>query len=121
MNQDLDGLDISGRSYDHNREFHGHWTSEATSVDVRKGQLIFTYEFEVLSRPGPLRGVSTFLFRRGASHKAPDALSGFAHDLNDNKRIYVHEEKLSDEYLSWDQALEKAVEKFSWRHTGIEL
>jgi hypothetical protein len=65
--QDLDGLVMRGRSYTYQQQFHGHWTSEATAIDVRRGRLIYTYELNVVSRIGPLHGVTTFLFQRSAS------------------------------------------------------
>ncbi len=111
--QDLDGLVITGRSYDSTLREHGYWESEAAAVDARKGKLIFTYKFDVLTQKSSLFGIHTSLLSRGSAHKAPTALSGFAHDLNDATRIAVHSQKLSDDLLEWEHALEEAARRFS--------
>lgn len=111
--QDLDGLVISGHSYSINQNLHGQWTSEATSVDARRGRLIYTYSFEVGSRSITLDGICTLQFDRSASYEAPYSLTGYAHDLNDLKRIEVNEVKVSDALLTWQKALEHAVERFA--------
>lgn len=111
--QDLDSLTITGRSFNIALREHGYWESEAASVDARKGKLIFTYKFDVLSRKESLFGIHTSLLSRGASHMAPTALSGFAHDLNDATRIAVHSEKISNELLGWDTALKEASVRFT--------
>lgn len=111
--QDLDSLSITGRSYNAAQREHGYWESEAASVDPRKGKLIFTYKFDVLTRKDSLFGIHTSLLARSAAHSAPTALSGFAHDLNDAARIAVHSEKLSDELVVWDVALKEAVNRFA--------
>lgn len=113
FDQDLDGLVINGRSYMDNRQLHGQWTSEATSVDARSGRLIYTYSFDVGSRSITLDGICTFQFDRSASYNAPHSITGYAHDLNDPTRIAVHEVKISDALLSWDEALTLAVERFT--------
>lgn len=112
--QDLDGLVITGRSYDaaQQRE-HGYWESEAATVDARKGKLIFTYKFDVLTRQSSLFGIHTSLLARSSAHDAPNALSGFAHDLNDKTRIAVHSQKLSDSLLEWEPALREAATRFA--------
>ena len=112
FDQDLDGLVINGRSYMENRQLHGQWTSEATSVDARTGRLIYTSSFDVVSSSTTLNGICTFQFDRSASYKAPHSITGFAHDLNDPRRITVREEKISDALLSWDEALTLAVKRF---------
>jgi len=110
--QDLDTLIVKGRSYTDQQQFHGQWTSEATSLDVLRSRLVFTYEFQVLSHASPLHGVTIFQLHRSAPHKPPIGLSGIAQDLNDLTRIHVNEEKLSDKLLPWEQALQKAAERF---------
>jgi hypothetical protein len=110
--QDLDGFVISGRSYTEQRAVHGFWSSESVSVDARRGRLVFTYSFEVVDRSQALTGIHTSLFRRPSLRTAPDAYSGFAHDLNDQQRIAVHSYKISEELLTWDDALERAVQRF---------
>jgi hypothetical protein len=112
FDQNLDGLVISGRSYTSAQQEHGYWTTEATSIDARKGRLIYTYTFDVKTRSISLSGVSTFQFERSASHKAPEAISGFAHDLSDEHRIAVHEERISDGFVAWTPALKAAVDRF---------
>jgi hypothetical protein len=111
--QDLDSLVITGRSYDSAFREHGYWESEAASVDARKGKLIFTYKFDVLTRQSSLFGIHTSLWSRRSAHSAPEALSGFAHDLNDATRIAVHSQKLSDKLIEWGPALEEAARRFS--------
>jgi hypothetical protein len=107
--QDLDGLVITGRSFDAHRREHGYWESEAASVDVKRAKLIFTYKFDVLTRQSSVFGIHTSFLARKSAHHAPTALSGFAHDLNDATRIAVHSIKVSDELEPWEAGLEKAV------------
>lgn len=111
--QDLDSLVITGRSYDSDLREHGYWESEAASVNARKGKLVFTYKFDVLTRQSSLVGIHTSLLSRRSAHSAPVALSGFAHDLNDATRIPVNSTKLSDELIEWGPALEEAARRFS--------
>lgn len=108
--QSLDGLTITGRSFTETLKDHGFWTTEATSI--RKERLTYTYSFDVITGTNSLEGITSFLFQRGAPHKGPNALSGFAHDLNDPQRIAVHEFKLSDEFLPWADALAQAKSRF---------
>ena len=112
FDQDLDGLVINGRSYDINLQLHGQWTSEATSVDARRGRLMYTYSFTVGARSIDLSGICTFQFDRSASYEAPHSITGYAHDLNDPTRIKVQEVKICNELLSWEQALKVAVKRF---------
>ena len=111
--QDMDSLVITGRSYDSALREHGYWESEAASVDARKGKLIFTYKFDVLTRQSSLFGIHTSFLSRSSAHSAPAALSGFAHDLNDATRIAVHSKKISDELVEWEPALKEAARLFS--------
>jgi hypothetical protein len=108
--QSLDGLTITGLSYNKTLKNHGFWTTEATSI--RKERLTYTYSFDVISGTGPLQGITSFLFQRAAPHKGPIALSGFAHDLNDAQRIAIQEFKLSDKLLPWADALEVAKNRY---------
>lgn len=111
--QDLDGLVITGRSFDTNQREHGYWESEAASVDAKRSKLIFTYKFDVLTRQSSLFGIHTSLLARKSAYQAPTALSGFAHDLNDATRIAVHSVKISDDLESWESGLEAAVKAFA--------
>lgn len=112
FDQDLDGLVINGRSFTGDKQLHGQWTSEATSIDARSGRLIYTYSFDVGSRSITLDGICTFQFDRTASYNAPHSITGYAHDLNDPTRIAVHEVKISDALLTWEEALTLAIERF---------
>jgi hypothetical protein len=110
--QDLDSLVITGRSYTASGKEHGYWLSEAVTIDAKRGQLIFTYSFDVITQSLPLIGIHTSLFERKATYEAPTGYSGFAHDLNDKARIAVHAKKLSNTFEPWDSALANAIERF---------
>jgi hypothetical protein len=110
--QDFHGLVVKGRSFTDQRQEHGYWTSEAATIDTRKGRLVFTYSFDVVSRSAGLAGISTLDFERSSARKPPTALSGFSHDLNDPTRIAVHAEKISDRLVGWSTALDTAARKF---------
>ncbi|PWF23956.1 hypothetical protein [Corticimicrobacter populi] len=109
FSQDLDGLVITGRSFDINLKEHGYWESEAAVVDAKRGKLIFTYKFDVLTRQISLFGIHTSFLARQAPHLPAIALSGFAHDLNDATRIAVHSRKITEDLASWDSSLQEAV------------
>jgi hypothetical protein len=111
--QNLDGLVITGRSFDATLREHGYWESESAAVDPYKGKLIFTYKFDVLAQRSSSFGIHTSLLARRSARTAPTALSGFAHDLNDSTRIAVHSQKTSDELLEWEPALKEVVRRFS--------
>jgi hypothetical protein len=113
FSQDLDGLSITGRSFDINLKEHGYWESEAAAVDAKRGKLIFTYKFDVLTRQTSLFGIHTSLLARRTPYLPASALSGFAHDLNDATRIAVHSKKISDDLAPWDTSLQEAVKLFS--------
>lgn len=110
--QDLEGLVISGRSFNAAQREHGYWESEATTIDAKRGRLVFTYKFDVLTQTSSLIGIHTSQFERTSAFSPPSSISGFAHDLNDPVRIGVHSEKLSDELMPWKDALEAAVARF---------
>ena len=113
FSQDLDSLEISGRSFTDAGREHGYWTSESVTIDARKGKLVFTYSFDVITRSSSLAGVHTSLFERKSANDAPTGISGFAHDLNDSVRVTVHSEKASEKLLPWKEALELAKKRFS--------
>lgn len=110
--QDLEGLVVTGRSFTKAKQEHGYWESESTTIDAKKGRLIFTYKFDVLTQKNSLVGIHSSLFERKSAHHAPGAISGFAHDLNDDFRIAVNSIKISNTLLPWDKALEIAEERF---------
>ncbi|WP_454563163.1 hypothetical protein [Pseudomonas sp. AIG] len=111
--QDLEGLVITGRSFTDNKQPHGYWESDSTTIDAKKGRIMFTYKFDVLSRHSSLFGIHSSLFERQSAHSPPRATSGFAHDLNDETRIAVNSIKISTSLLSWDEAYIKAESIFS--------
>lgn len=88
--QDLDSLVITGRSFTEAGKEHGYWESESCTIDARKGRLIFTYKFDVLTQMHALLGIHSSLFERKSAHHAPTAIAGFAHDLNDDVRTAIH-------------------------------
>ncbi|WP_295749355.1 hypothetical protein [Undibacterium sp.] len=110
--QDLDSLVITGRSYTAAMKEHGYWVSESVTVDAKRGQLIFTYSFDVLTQSSSLAGIHTSIFERKSAHDAPTGISGFAHDLNDKTRIAVHSKKVSSRLLSWEESLSQAASLF---------
>lgn len=110
--QDLDGLVITGRSFTATGKEHGYWESESTMIDPKKGRLVFTYKFDVLTQKSSLVGIHTSLFERLSARHAPIGYSGLAHDLNDDVRIAVHAKKLSTKLLPWDEALTEAEKRF---------
>lgn len=110
--QDLDSLVIAGRSYTGAKKEHGYWASESVALDVKRGQLMYTYIFNVLTQSSPLIGIHTSLLERKSAHDAPTGLSGFAHDLNDTFRSPIHSEKINSELLSWEEAFDIAVARF---------
>lgn len=112
FSQDLDSLVISGRSYTDSGKEHGYWTSESVTIDARKGKLIFTYSFDVISQSSSLAGVHTSFFERKSVKDPPTSVSGFAHDLNDPTRIAIHSVKVDEELLPWGSALTQAKDRF---------
>lgn len=110
--QDLDALRITGRSFTDQLQAHGQWKSQAVTVDVEHGQLVFTYFFDVITNSAALAGVHTSTLDRKSQFEAPTALGGFAHDMNDPTRIVVHSEKVSDELLSFLDAARLAKQRY---------
>ncbi|WP_416244050.1 hypothetical protein ACLSSQ_05880 [Azospira sp. APE16] len=110
--QNLDGFVITGRSYTGKKKEHGYWESESTMLDVRKGRLVFTYKFDVLTQTSSLTGIHSSLFERLSARHAPTGYSGLAHDLNDHVRIAVHSQKMSSKLVPWAEALIEAEKRF---------
>ncbi len=110
--QDLETLQISGRSFTVNLLPHAQWSSISAAINPRQGQLIYGYTCDILSRDTSEQGVGIFLLDRSAAEKAPVAISGYVADLADGKRKPVHEEKISDALLPWDAAAADAKAKF---------
>lgn len=110
--QDIDGLVISGRSYFADGKDHGLWSSTAVMLDVRRGQLVFTYSFDGNSRSATLMGINNSLLERASALSAPTGYSGLAHDLNDRVRISVTAKKQCSELLPWREALQLAVTEY---------
>lgn len=112
FSQDLDSIIITGRSYTDSKIAHGYWGSKSVNIDEARGELIFTYNFDVITQSTSLNGIHTSYFERISARKAPTAYSGFAHDLNDNTRIAVHSKKISTKLLSWEEAHLLAIDEF---------
>ncbi|MET4577408.1 hypothetical protein [Ottowia thiooxydans] len=110
--QDLDGFVVTGRSFTKTKKEHGYWDSESTMLDVKKGRLVFTYKFDVLTQKSSLAGIHSSLLERLSSRHAPTGYSGLVHDLNDQVRIAVHSQKLSSKLVPWAEALAEAERRF---------
>jgi hypothetical protein len=113
--QDFDSLVITGRSFTESGDTHGYWSSDAVSINSKKGELMFTYVFDVISNKASTSGVHRSLFERRSARKPPTGLAGFAHDLNDPTRIAVTSKKVSSELLRWEDALSQARTIFTNR------
>lgn len=110
--QDLDTLRITGRSFTDQMQAHGQWKSQAVTIDVEHGQLVFTYFFDVITNPAALAGVHTSTLDRLSQFDPPTALGGFAHDMNDPMRISVHSQKISDDLLPFVETAKIAKQQY---------
>jgi hypothetical protein len=113
FDQDFDSLVISGRSFTSDEKVHGYWSSEAVLIDPKKGELVFTYIFDVITNKASTTGVHKSRFERKSARKPPTGIAGFAHDLNDPTRIAIASKKISDELVGWEEALSKAKSMFN--------
>lgn len=113
--QDFDSLVITGRSFTKIGKVHGYWSSDAVSIDPKKGELMFTYTFDVVTNKASTAGVHKSLFERKSARTPPSGIAGFAHDLNDPTRIAVESRKISTDLLEWETALTEANSIFANR------
>lgn len=112
FDQDLNGLTISGRSFTDQGEPHAQWSSEAASLDIAKGRLLYAYTCDVLSRNVTMQGIGVFQLERTSVDAAPNAIAGYVADLFDGSRKPAHEEKVDNALLTWSDALAKAKDRF---------
>jgi hypothetical protein len=113
--QDLSSLTITGRSYTMDDDLHAQWISEATSLDVEKGQLIYTTLLDIGSRGNTELSLVRVQLQRKSAKSAPDAIEGFAADLTDGIRIGIREKKLYPWAMAPREALPLAKEMFAER------
>jgi hypothetical protein len=113
--QDFSSLTITGKSYTVADELHAQWFSEATSLDVEKGQLTYTSSLDILSRKSPEQSLVVVQLERKSAKSAPDAIEGYAADLADGVRIRIREEKASSRAMAHRDALPQAKEMFANR------
>jgi hypothetical protein len=111
--QDLSSLTITGKSYTEGDELHAQWFSEATSLNIEKGQLIYTSSLDVLSRKRPEKNLVVVQLERKSAKSAPYAIEGYAADLSDGVRIKIREEKASSRAMAHRDALPQAKETFA--------
>lgn len=110
--QSLDSVVIRGWSYTKERQCHGDWVSDLAAIDAEQGTLHFTYKFNVYANSKPSYGLNESHFQRKSKRHAPYALTGLAHDLNDETRIPVQSQRVSNKLLSVKESLALAISIF---------
>lgn len=111
--QSLDSFVIRGWSFKTDNKTHGSWHSRSTALNVEAGTLEFSYVFDSSAWASPRYGLNQSLLQRKSKGAAAFALKGIAHDLNDETRIDVHSEKVSDSLVPPLSVLNNAHTRFA--------
>jgi hypothetical protein len=105
--QTLSSLIVRGWAYTDQGLEHASWCSDAASINLEKGILIYEYGCDLLKRSD--RGIGVFNFVRDSPDSAPTHIKGYSADLTDGIRTPSREKKLSSSFLHPDQAFHEAM------------
>jgi hypothetical protein len=109
IKQDIDKIEIRGKSYSVDQKPHGNWNSEAAVIDLRKKKLFYSYQADILTRKSTDIGVGIFdIFYD--KKKKPYLIDGYVAEILKGKKLPVKELKISDDELPLNEAIAKAIE-----------
>jgi hypothetical protein len=106
--QTLSSLIVRGWAYTQDGHEHANWCSDAASINVEKGILIYEYGCDPLRGKGSHQGIGVFNFIRDLPGSAPTHIRGYSADLTDGIRTPSREKKISSSFMNPDHALHEA-------------
>lgn len=106
--QTISSLKIRGQAYNSSGSSYAYWNSVSETIDEVCGLLSYTYNCDKNSEKGSFQGVGVFHFERGDESSAPSKIRGYSADLVDGTRTENRERKVSEDLISFEDALLEA-------------
>lgn len=106
--QTLSSLKIRGQAFRASGESYAQWNSESETIDETSGLLTYTYNCDKTSDKGSFQGVCVFQFERDDETCGPTRMRGYSADLVDGVRTENSESKISENLVSFAEALREA-------------
>jgi hypothetical protein len=107
-------ITIEGKSFLGDKTPTSHWKSSAFGLDLENKNIFYAYECISENKDSKPEGVAKFNMQwSNTNQKDCDRLEGYSVDVEDGERDFNSEIKLSDEIMSYDQAIDEAIEKLA--------
>ncbi|RZF30125.1 hypothetical protein EVC45_08925 [Paraburkholderia sp. UYCP14C] len=106
--QSLSSLKIRGQAFHADGRSYAHWKSIAETIDEAAGILTYTYICDKNRDKTSFQGIGEFQFERDDESSAPQCIKGYSADLIDGLRSENREKKISENLLSFEDALAAA-------------
>lgn len=106
--QTMSSLKIRGQAFKSSGSSYAHWNSVSETIDEVSGLLSYTYNCDKNSEKASFQGVGVFYFERGDESCAPSKICGYSADLVDGTRTENRERKVSEDLISFEDALLEA-------------
>lgn len=111
--QTISSLKIRGQAFNSSGSSYAYWNSVSETIDEVSGLLSYTYNCNKNSEKGSFQGVGVFHFERSDESCAPSKIRGYSADLVDGLRTENRERKVSEELISFEEALLAARSAYS--------
>ena len=112
IEQDFDNTSIRGISYDENLKLHSTWTSDAVSIDEKKGKMTHAYTSSGNNDGDEGIGLIVYTFIRDKRNQKVMKMNAFFTDLRHKKRIRSYEEKIEQKDYNENELMIKAKELY---------
>lgn len=106
--QTLSSLKVRGQAFRVSGASYAQWTSQSETIDEIAGLLTYTYNCDKTNEKSSFQGVCVFQFERQDETRGPTRIRGYSADLTDGVRTTNQEKKISDDMLSFEDALQEA-------------
>lgn len=106
--QTLSSLKVRGQAFRASGVSYAQWTSLSETIDELSGLLTYTYNCDKTNEKSSFQGVCVFQFERQEATRGPTRMRGYSADLVDGVRTENRETKISEDLLSFEEALRAA-------------
>jgi hypothetical protein len=106
--QTLSSLKIRGQGFRSSGESYAQWSSVSETIHAEAGLLTYTYGCDKTNDKSSFQGVCVFQFERKDETSGPTCIRGYSADLIDGVRSANIEIKLSEDLISFNEALNEA-------------
>jgi hypothetical protein len=107
--QSLDRTTVRGWAFGSDKKLEADWVSDAVEVYPMSGLLRYSYNCQLYTLKTAHQGIAVFSFDRPTYKDPPKKMIGYSADLTDGDRTQNHEEKIADNGMALEAALERAL------------